>query len=179
MGEKHKAEPASNIENRLRELRNTRGLSQTDLAAMSGITRQAVCAIEANQYLPTTAVALRLAGVLNCRVEDLFSLISTGEVLQGNLIAEPAAAPLAHHARVKVTHVGNRFVVRPVAHLGELLNYAIAADGLITDAIPPTTRGEITSHPVRVRLLRDRRLIEQEIAVAGCDPAIFLAGEYL
>jgi len=30
-----------------------------------------------------------------------------------------------------------------------------------------------------VRLLRDRRLIEQEIAVAGCDPAIFLAGEYL
>lgn len=179
MGEKHKAEPASNIENRLRELRNAKGLSQTDLAAMSGITRQAVCAIEANQYLPTTAVALRLAGVLNCRVEDLFSLISTGEVLQGELIADSAAASLAHHARVKVAHVGNRFVVRPVAHLGELLNYAIPADGLVTDATAPTTRGDKTSHPVRVRLLKDRRLIEQEIAVAGCDPAIFLAGEYL
>ena len=61
MGEKHKAEAPSNIENRLRELRNGKGLSQTDLAALSGITRQAVCAIEANQYLPTTAVALRLA----------------------------------------------------------------------------------------------------------------------
>ena len=179
MGEKHKAEPASNIENRLRQLRNAKGLSQTDLATMSGITRQAVCAIEANQYLPTTAVALRLARVLNCRVEDLFSLISTGEVLQGELIAESAAAPLAHHARVKVAHVGNRFVVRPVAHLGELLNYAIPADGLLTLAIPPTTRGDKTSHPVRVRLVRDRRMIEQEIAVAGCDPAIFLAGEYL
>jgi molybdate-binding protein len=32
---------------------------------------------------------------------------------------------------------------------------------------------------VRVQLLRDRRIIEQEIAIAGCDPAVFLAGEYL
>src|SRR5262245_11600172 len=179
MGAKHKAEHASNIENRLRELRNTKGLSQTDLAAMSGITRQAVCAIEANQYLPTTAVALRLAGVLNCRVEDLFSLISTGEVVQGELISGSATGTLAHHARVKVAHVGNRLIVRPVAHLGEVLNYAIPADGLINGVVTPTPRGNKTSRSVRVQLLRDRRLIEQEIAVAGCDPAIFLAGEYL
>jgi len=179
MGEKHKAEPASNIENRLRELRNAKGLSQTDLAAMSGITRQAVCAIEANQYLPTTAVALRLAGVLNCRVEDLFSLISTGELVQGELISGSATGIPAHHARVKVAQVGNRLIVRPVAHLGELLNYAISADGLITDAVNPTLRGDKPARSVKVQLLKDRRLIEQEIAVAGCNPAIFLAGEYL
>lgn len=179
MGEKHKAEPASNVENRLRQLRNAKGLSQTDLAAMSGITRQAVCAIEANQYLPTTAVALRLAGVLNCRVEDLFRLISTGEVVQGDLIAQLNTDSLAHHARVKVARVGNRLVVRPVAHLGEALNYAIPADGLISGSVPSPPRGEKGVRPVQVQLLRDRRLIEQEIAVAGCDPAIFLAGEYL
>ncbi|WP_455389801.1 substrate-binding domain-containing protein [Petrachloros mirabilis] len=179
MGEKHKAEAPSNIENRLRELRNVKGLSQTDLAALSGITRQAVCAIEANQYLPTTAVALRLAGALNCRVEDLFRLISTGEVIQGELISGPNSEPLARHARVKVAHVGNRLVVRPVAQLGELLNYVISADGLVADAMTKSPKSESASRLVRVQLLRDRRLIDQEIAVAGCDPAIFLAGEYL
>ncbi|TMQ27080.1 MAG: helix-turn-helix domain-containing protein [Nitrospirae bacterium] len=179
MGEKNKAEPSSNIENHLRTLRTAKGLSQSDLATMSGVTRQAVSAIEAHQYLPTTAVALRLAGALNCQVENLFRLISTGEEVVGELITESAAESLAHHARVKVVHVGNRLIVRPVAHLGEVLNYAIPADGLITEATSASSRGDKTSRPVRVRLLRDRRLIEQEIAVAGCDPAIFLAGEYL
>jgi molybdate-binding protein/DNA-binding XRE family transcriptional regulator len=156
-----------------------KGLSQTDLAAMSGITRQAVCAIEGNQYLPTTAVALRLAGVLNCRVEDLFRLLSTGEAIQGELIAGSAPESLPRHARVKVVHVGNRLVVRPVAHLGEALNYAVAADGLIAEAVAAPAKGIKLPRTVRVQLLRDRRLIEQEISVAGCDPAIFLAGEYL
>jgi len=32
---------------------------------------------------------------------------------------------------------------------------------------------------VRVNLSRDRRAIEQQLSVAGCDPAIFLAGAYL
>jgi molybdate-binding protein len=30
-----------------------------------------------------------------------------------------------------------------------------------------------------VELIRDRRLIDEEVVVAGCDPAIFLVGEYL
>jgi molybdate-binding protein/DNA-binding XRE family transcriptional regulator len=178
MGEQHKAEPASNIDNRLREIRTRMGLSQTELAALSGITRQAICAIEARQYLPTTAVALRLGEALHCRVEDLFSLYSTGEVVQGDFIAMPLSASPADHVRVKVAHVGGRFIVRPVAQLGEALNYAIAADALITEPTVPS-RMETNRRLVRVQLLRDRRTIEQEIAVAGCDPAIFLAGEYL
>lgn len=179
MGEKHKAEHPSNIENRLRQLRTAKGLSQTDLAGISGITRQAVCAIEANQYLPTTAVALRLAAALNCRVEDLFNLHSTGETIQGELLATPGMTLLPAHTRVKVVRVGTRVLVRPVAQLGEILNYAVPADGLIAEKVTPSIRGERSSRTVRVKLLRDRRQIEQEIAVAGCDPAIFLAGEYL
>ncbi|MBI5854631.1 MAG: helix-turn-helix domain-containing protein [Nitrospirae bacterium] len=84
---------SDSVENRLRQLREARALSQADLAGQAGITRQAVYAIEGGDYLPTTGVALRLA--------------------------------------------------------------------------------------VRVRLLRDRRSIEEEVTVAGCDPSIFLAGEYL
>ena len=178
MSEQHRAEPAENIENRLRQVRMARGLSQTELAARSGITRQAVCAIEANQYLPTTAVALRLAGVLHCRIEDLFNLISSGEEIEGDLVGvERATAGGMLRQRVKVTQVGERIIVRPVAQLGEVLTYTIPADGLVTGFPSGKAKGTLTQ--VRVRLLREWASIREGIAVAGCDPAIFLAGDYL
>ena len=40
------------------------GLSQGDLAARVDITRQALYAMEVNQYLPGTEVALKLAATL-------------------------------------------------------------------------------------------------------------------
>ncbi len=175
MSEKSKAEPSSNIENRLRSLRSAKRLSQGDLAGMAGVTRQAIYAIEANQYLPTTAVALRLAGALGCRVEDLFSLVSSGEIVEGELIGE-----LPHGAgrtRVKVAR-GQRLLIRPVATLGDVLNFTIPADGLIIGPVSHS-RNKKAGHRVKVELIRDRRLVEEEIVVAGCDPAIFLAGEYL
>jgi DNA-binding XRE family transcriptional regulator len=50
----------------LREKRQALGLSQKQLADMAGMTRQAVSAIEANQYSPATSVALQLARALRC-----------------------------------------------------------------------------------------------------------------
>jgi putative molybdopterin biosynthesis protein len=174
MSEKNRAEPAGNIENHLRALRTARGLSQGELARMAGITRQAVYAIETNQYLPTTAVALRLAGALKCRVEDLFNLVSFGEVIEGELIG---ARAVDHRTRVMVAQVGKRIIVRPVAQLGAVLNFTVAADGLILG--PASHRRLKRNNSVQIELLRDRRLIEHGIVAAGCDPAIFLAGEYL
>ena len=179
MGLKHQAEPTHHFQNHLKDIRVAHGLSQGELAASAGITRQAVCAIEAGKYLPTTAVALHLASVLNCQVEDLFRLIATGEIVRGELIPGLRPESVARNARVKVVRVGERLIVRTVASLGDVLNYAIPADGLVADLPDEARRSEKGSHPIQVRLLRDRRLIEQEIAVAGCDPAVFLAGEYL
>ena len=62
------------VENHLAELRQARGLSAGELAAKAGITRQTIYAIEANTYVPNTAVALRLARLLGAAVEDLFHL---------------------------------------------------------------------------------------------------------
>src|SRR5215813_14649044 len=113
MGDKHKAEPVSNIDNNLKALRRAKGLSQGELAEFAQITRQAVCAIEGSHYLPTTAVALRLAGVLGCRVEDLFSLRATGEIITGEFISEPEMTDeFQRSARVKVARIENRYVVR-------------------------------------------------------------------
>jgi putative molybdopterin biosynthesis protein len=75
--------------------------------------------------------------------------------------------------RVKVSRIGNKTVVRPVSGLGEVLSFAVPADGFL---VPGASR---PGGMVRVRLSRESRAIEQEISVAGCDPSIFLVGEHL
>lgn len=141
----------------------------------AGVTRQAVSAIESNLYLPTTAVALRLASVLSCRVEDLFSLVPTEDIVEGTLIGSlPQAETSTHPIRVKVSSVGKRTIIRPVTDLGDQLSFAVPADGYVTE-----TSGKQSGTTVRVKLSRDREAVEQEISVAGCDPAIFLVGEHL
>lgn len=168
-------ETASAFSNRLKAIRTQRGLSQGDLAARAGITRQAISAIESNLYLPTTAVALKLASVLACHVEDLFSLVPTEDIVEGTLIGHlPSTEKNSHPIRVKVSTVGKRTMVRPVTDLGEQLSFAVPADGYVTD-----TQGKLSGSTVQVKLSRDRDAIEQEISVAGCDPAIFLVGEHL
>jgi putative molybdopterin biosynthesis protein len=161
--------------NLLKTVRTQKGLSQSELATQAGITRQAVSSIESNLYLPTTAVALRLASVLACHVEDLFSLVPTENFVEGTLIGHlPQAEPRTRPVRVKVSTIGKRTIVRPVTDLGEQLSFAVPADGYITE-----TKRNPSGSTVRVKLCRDRDAIEQEISVAGCDPAIFLVGEHL
>ncbi len=60
--------------NNVRELRLQKGWSQTDLAAKTGVSRQSIHAIETGKYVPTTVLALKLARVLDCVVEALFTL---------------------------------------------------------------------------------------------------------
>ncbi len=175
MGQAHRAESADHFQNHLKDIRVSQGLSQGDLAGKSGITRQAVSAIESHLYLPTTAVALRLASALGCRVEDLFSLAESQDVIEGKLIGRlPRRDKKSSATRVKVARVGTRLVVRPVTELGEMLSYTVSADGYAADA-----HGQASGAMVRVNLSRDRQAIEQAISVAGCDPAIFLAGEHM
>ena len=163
------------FQNHLKSIRTQKGFSQSELASRAGLTRQAVSSIESNVYLPTTGVALRLASVLACRVEDLFSLAGNDDVIEGKLVGVlPSYDPDHSLVRVKVATVGTRTVVRPVTGLGEVLSYTVPADGYVVEA-----RGQTSGATVRVKLSRDPRAIEQEISVAGCDPAIFLAGEHM
>ncbi|MDP2871479.1 MAG: helix-turn-helix transcriptional regulator [Bacillota bacterium] len=60
--------------NRLRVARAELNLSQEQLAAMAGVTRQTISYIETGQYSPSTKLALILALKLSKRVEDLFYL---------------------------------------------------------------------------------------------------------
>jgi molybdopterin molybdotransferase/putative molybdopterin biosynthesis protein len=157
-------------ENRLREKRQALGLSQKQLADLAGITRQAVSAVEANQYSPATSVALQLARALRCRVEELFSIKTGGEIVEGELIGSLPDGP--GPMRAQVTQIGDRLLVRPLDGFGELMSLATTADGLIIAASPKSKR-------VKVKLLKDRETVRRKIVVAGCDPAMFLAAEHL
>jgi putative molybdopterin biosynthesis protein len=157
-------------ENRLREKRQALALSQKQLADLAGITRQAVSALEANQYSPATSVALQLARALRCRVEDLFSIKQGGEIIEGDLLG--SIPPSSGAVRAQVTQVGHRLLVRPLVGVGELSSLSATADGLIIGTDPDTKR-------VKVKLLKDRDGVSRKVVVGGCDPAMFLAGEHV
>ena len=61
------------MENRIRALRKSLGLSQEELAKGCGVSRQTINAIENNKYDPTLSLAFRLARELGVTVDGLFT----------------------------------------------------------------------------------------------------------
>jgi putative transcriptional regulator len=62
------------LENRVREVRNERDLTQEELARLVGVTRQTIIAVEKGGYEPSVRLALVLASSLAVSVDDLFWL---------------------------------------------------------------------------------------------------------
>lgn len=62
------------MKNRIKELRRGRGERQEDLAAVLGVSRQTIIAIENDKYNPTLELAIKLARHLGTTVEELFIL---------------------------------------------------------------------------------------------------------
>lgn len=149
------------IETRLRRVRQGFGLSQAELARLAGLSRQALSAIESGRYVPNTAVALRLARVLGCAVEDLFAPV--GE----ELVEAAWAAESASGRRVCLGRVRNRWVAWPLVGISA----ATAADGLLT--------GEVSGGQARIHLLSPRRSLDRTLLVAGCDPALQIAAGHV
>ena len=58
--------------NKVQEIRLLRGLTQEELANRVGITRGYLSEIEGNKRNPGTTVALRIAKILNTKVERIF-----------------------------------------------------------------------------------------------------------
>ncbi|MDZ7847070.1 MAG: helix-turn-helix transcriptional regulator [Owenweeksia sp.] len=52
-------------------------MTQSDLAAAIGVSRQTIHAIETGKYVPSTVLALRLAAHFGVSVEKLFQLDET------------------------------------------------------------------------------------------------------
>lgn len=61
------------IANHLRRLRFDHGeMTQDALAKAAGVTRQTIISLEAGRYAPSLELAMRLALVFGCPVDDVF-----------------------------------------------------------------------------------------------------------
>lgn len=60
------------LKNNLKQVRNSKGISQEELAKLVGTTRQTIIAVEKGVFNPSAKLALLLAVALDCTFEDLF-----------------------------------------------------------------------------------------------------------
>lgn len=135
--------------NRVRDRRESRGLSQTALAQRARLSRQSVAAIEAGRATPAVNVALRLSRALDCRVEDLFDANTEAERLSTASTASTVTG------RVAVAEVAGRWVSRALAADGARLS----ADGVVASA----RRGKAV-----VDLVRGADEARDNVFLTGC-----------
>lgn len=60
------------MNNRVRDLRAERGMTQGDLGVALGVSRQTVNAIETGRYDPSLPLAFAIASLFGKRIEDIF-----------------------------------------------------------------------------------------------------------
>lgn len=147
----------------LRERRKAAGLTQKDLAARVGLTRQALLKVEAGDFLPNTAVSLRLAEVLGCRVEELFAL---GGAPPGADVSLVGGARGAGPARVLLGRGAAGWVAYPAAPARPSVAGYGPADALLRPGAAP-------------ELLVPLEDLERTALVLGCDPALSLVRAHL
>ncbi len=62
------------MKNEIRVYRAKKRITQDELADLLGVSRQNLSAIENNKYFPSLELALKIAKVFGCTVDELFSL---------------------------------------------------------------------------------------------------------
>lgn len=147
----------------LRSRRLAAGLTQQELAESVSVSRQTIGALEAGGGGCGVELALRLAGALGCRVEELFE--APGASAVADLVGEEAGAVGAR--RVAVGEIRGRLVARRLGSVQGRLWATQPAHGLV--------QGRAASGGVHVRWLRGGR---RGVFVAGCDPAAGLLAEH-
>jgi putative molybdopterin biosynthesis protein len=140
---------------RLKEMRQSRGLSQGRIAEMVGVKRQAIYDIESGRYLPNTEVALRLAKHLACRVEDLFSEEARAQGRPVTIVDGGAPGSL----RIAVARVRDR-----------LVGYSLEGTSSFGHGFRPAD-GLLGRDGKTVKLFEDPHRLDRAAMLLGCDPA--------
>jgi len=71
--------PRATITNHIRRLRfEAHEMTQQALADSVGCTRQTIIVLEQGRYVPSLALAMRIARAFGRRIEDVFELVEDG-----------------------------------------------------------------------------------------------------
>ncbi len=147
----------------LRAARKTKGLSQSELAELVGVKRQAIYDMESGRYVPNTHLALLLAKILGCAIEDLFSIDLSSDERAVTLVEEIGASG----PRVSLVKVRNRLIAYPLDDKWMSGEGFQSADGLLQD------EGRC------VRLLHSEQALDKKALLLGCDPAFAILSSHL
>ncbi len=74
----------TNLTNTVKTLRKRKGMRQSDLAKIVGISRQTILGIEKGRLNPSIHICLRIAAILQEPVGDIFTLEPVGPVPDEN-----------------------------------------------------------------------------------------------
>lgn len=153
------------IENRLAQVRKSRGVGATDLARRVNVSRQTIYAIEAGTYIPNTEVALHLARELEVTVDELFSLQTGTQSSPESVPAEVlSVGPPEKGQPVRICRMGSRWVGVPVTASPY---YMPEADGIVK-------RTRHTNGNAELVVFSKDEAAEKRLVLAGCDPATSL-----
>ncbi|MDQ6607877.1 MAG: helix-turn-helix domain-containing protein [Actinomycetota bacterium] len=136
----------------LRERRTACGLTQGELAARAGVSRQLIAAVEAGRNTPAVDAAIGLADALSTTVEALFSPQPSG-------VAAALAGGLRDGAPLRLARVANQLVAAELDDHGISGATWAKADGVL--------------HAGKLRRFPGAR--PAGTVLAGCDPAIGVA----
>ena len=144
----------------MREQRQARGLSQSELGTAARLSRQSVHAIETGRAIPAVDVALRLANALDCSVEALFGTAASPD----RLTTEPVGDSFP--GRVALSHISGRW-----------LSYSMAGSdiGRSADAVA----SQVAPGRVEVDVLRSPLELRENLVIMGCAPALGLLADRL
>jgi putative molybdopterin biosynthesis protein len=150
------------VENRLAQIRKSRGVGASDLARRVDVSRQTIYAIEAGTYVPNTEVALNLARQLEVTVDELFSLQDETQKAPESLATEVlSATPAAKGQPVRICQMGSRWVSVPVSASPY---YMPEADGIIKRTGRTNDRADLV-------VFSKEEAATKRLLLAGCDPA--------
>lgn len=135
-------DPPMSIGDAVRSRRLELGLSQAEVAALAGVSRQLIGALEAGKHLPRIDAAISLARALGSDIETLFA--TSPPPVDVRSASRPADGAL-----VRMGRVGDRVVTAAVRSGWD------AADGVVVD-------GSVTPFDA----------LPQGLVVAGCEPGL-------
>lgn len=157
------------IENRLAQIRKSRGIGASDLARRVNVSRQTIYAIEAGTYVPNTEVALHMARELEVTVDELFSLNTAVPSAPESVTAEVLSASRpAKGQPVRICQLGSRWVSVPVPRTPYFMP---EADGIIERTNGSGSRADMRAD---LMVFSKEEAAQKRLLLAGCDPATSL-----
>lgn len=157
------ARPKNHVSCRVKQFRLKMGWSQEELAEKAGVRRQAIYDIESEKYLPNTAIALGLARIFGCHVEDLFVEQMQPETQPVHVIAGEAGPA----TRLALGRVRDRLIGLPLRGADAMPFGLHSADGLL-------------DHDRKnAWILSSSDRVDKSIILMGCDPAFDILGQHV